>query len=401
MLSAAGIATAAVAIPHQPLGSLRPLPPTRVVGCLGGRSPGFRSQALCAVCASGASLVVLRRPRKVSRCCVVSAEQADARSAPVKIGVILLNIGTPASTDLDDVTDYLSRFLGDERVMDIKNKEEKRAILEKILRSRPSKSAEGYKAIWDPVRGSPLLYHSKDLAANLQRELGGAYEIRLGFQYSEPSVETALSDLMSLKVSKVILVPMFPHFAQATVGAFLANTCQVAAKLKCATYLQVLPPFYKNTGFITAALDQIRGVIGPEGCQVDHTIFSFHGIPESQCTRTDETESICMKVSGCCSMRSDATRNCYRAQCLETARLLTAALELPEERWSLAFQSRRSLRRAIDWTKPFTDELLSDLARAGKKRVAVVSPSYTADCIETLGSLGKEGRVLFAEGGGE
>merc|ERR1712014_74455 len=131
-------------------------------------------------------------------------------------------------------------------------------------------------------------------------------------------METALAQLMSLDVNKIVLVPMFPHFAQATVGAFLANTCRISEKLRCRIYLQVVPPFYKDPGFIDVWCKAISRLADSSTPGVDHIVFSFHGIPESQCWRTDETESICMKVPNCCSSRHEAIRNCYRAQCLET-----------------------------------------------------------------------------------
>jgi ferrochelatase len=129
-------------------------------------------------------------------------------------------------------------------------------------------------------------------------------------------------------------------------------------------------------------------------------VFSFHGIPENQCTRTDETGSICMKLPDCCSQGGDATRNCYRSQCMATAELLGRSADLPDGSWSVSFQSRAALRTAITWTRPFTDELLVELARKGKRRVAVCFPSYTADCIETLGEIGHECRELFLAAGG-
>lgn len=320
--------------------------------------------------------------------------------APGLTGVVLVNIGTPASTSVEDVKEYLIRFLGDKPVMDIEDPEEKQAVLERILESRPAKSAESYSRIWDPDRGSPLLYHTEDLAASLQQALGEAYDVCIGFQYSEPSMETALMRFMSLGAEKIILVPMFPHFAEATVGAFLANTSRTAAKLGCSAYLQVVPPFYKNPGYVEAAQQLIKDSVGPGGRSVDHVVFSFHGIPESQCTRTDETESVCMRIPNCCSRRCEANRNCYRAQCLETARLLARSVELPDDHWSAAFQSRRAVRGSIRWTKPYTDELLAELPKRGCRRVAICAPSYTVDCIETLGELGHDGREIFEAAGG-
>lgn len=327
-----------------------------------------------------------------------SAAPAPASRACVHTGVVLLNIGTPASTDVEDVREYLARFLGDRKVV-IDRPEAKRAALQGILQRAP-KSAELYRKIWDPVRGSPLLYHTQDLTDGLQGTLGAGYKVCIGFQYSEPSVETAFADLLALDVEEIILVPMFPHFAEGTVGAILANTCMVGAQLGIGSRLRIIPPFYKSPTYLEAKAAHIRAHVGGGVASVDFVVFSFHGIPERQCTRTDDTQRVCMKVRGCCFRSCLATRNCYRAQCHETAKLLAHAVGLPEGRWSVAFQSRASLRGAIEWVKPYTDEVLASLPIEGKQRVAVCAPSFTADCIETLLEIGEDGKRSFLEAGG-
>lgn len=324
---------------------------------------------------------------------------ADASRADIHTGVVLLNIGTPASTDVDDVKDYLTRFLWDKKVVDIDRPEAKRAALRGILR-RAAASAELYRKIWHPTRGSPLLYHTEDLAQGLQDELGSGYRVCIGFQYSEPSVATALADLVAMGAEDIILVPMFPHFAEGTVGAILANTCMLGAQLGCGGRLRIIPPFYRRSSFLEVQAAHIRRHLHNSGAGVDLVVFSFHGIPERQCTRTDDTESVCMKVPNCCARKCPATRNCYRAQCHETAALLAQALGLAEGHWCVAFQSRVSLRGAISWVKPYTDEVLASLPAQGKQRVAVCALSFTADCIETLLELGDDGKQLFLAAGG-
>lgn len=318
-----------------------------------------------------------------------------------KIGVLLLNIGTPASTSVEDVRTYLEQFLADERVIDLQPALLKWIVLQAILQTRPAASAANYKKIWDPVRGSPLLFHSQDLAKALQLVLGKEFEVRIGMQYSEPLVGNALKDLAMTGVDNVVLVPMFPHYASGTTGGCLATAYRTAADLYCTPFLSVLPPFYSHPAYVSAMRQSISEVVGQRGQNVDHLLFSFHGLPEEQCSRTDTTGKFCNRSPDCCNQLRQANRNCYRAQCLETARLLAYELGLAEGGWSIGFQSRLTLRGTVQWIRPYTDEAFVDLARRGVKRLAVVAPSFTADCVETLEELGLTGRQQFAEAGGE
>lgn len=318
-----------------------------------------------------------------------------------KIGVLLLNIGTPASTEVGDVRDYLEKFLADDRVIEIKPPLLKWLVLQALLLTRPKSSAANYKKIWDPVRGSPLLFHSLDLAEGLQEEMGKRFEVRIGMQYSSPTVDESLKDLAESGVDNVVLVPMFPHYASGTTGSCLAGAYRTSADLYCTPFLSVLPPFYGHRLYVAAMKKQILETIGERGKNVEHTLFSFHGVPEDQCSRTDITGNFCNKSSDCCRMLNTDNRNCYRAQCFETARLLAYELGLEEGRWSIGFQSRLTLRDTIAWIKPYTDEAFVELAKKGVKKLAVVAPSFTADCVETLEELGITGQEEFQEAGGE
>lgn len=318
-----------------------------------------------------------------------------------RTGVLLLNIGTPASTEVDDVREYLGRFLADDRVIDIKPPAVKAVALQVLLATRPESSAENYKKVWDPVRGSPLLYHSEDLAAGLQKDLGDKYLVRIGMAYSKPFVADALRSLAASGVDDVLLVPMFPHYASSTTGSLLANAYQTAAEVFCTPFLKVLPPFYNSPNYLNAMSEQISGVIGKGGQDVDHLLFSFHGLPERQCSATDTSQSRCLARPNCCSEIVRENRNCYRAQCFETARLLARQLDLKDGAWSIGFQSRLTLRGTIQWIRPYTDEAIEELAERGVKRLAVVAPSFTADCVETIEELGITGREEFEKAGGE
>jgi len=153
--------------------------------------------------------------------------------------------------------------------------------------------------------------------------------------------------------------------------------------------------------YLSAMTESIVDVIGPKGKNVDHVLFSFHGLPEAQCTKTDDTKQVCLRKPDCCARLTRANRNCYRAQCFESARLLARELGLEEGSWSIGFQSRLTLRGTIQWIRPYTDEVIGDLGRKGVRRLALLAPSFTADCVETLEELGIQGREEFAEGGGE
>jgi len=318
-----------------------------------------------------------------------------------RIGVLLLNIGTPASTSVEDVREYLSRFLSDDRVIDIQPSWLKAILLQILLFTRPQNSAKNYKRIWDAKRGSPLLFHSEDLAEALQRELGNDFVVRIGMAYSEPFVGDAIKSLAATGVDDVALVPMFPHFASSTTGSILANAYRTAAQEYCTPFLKIVPPFYDNPKYVSAMRQLISEFVGPRGQDVDHLLFSFHGLPEAQCSRTDSTGSVCLQRPNCCARMTRANRNCYRAQCFETARLLAKALDLEEGSWSIGFQSRLTLRGTIQWIRPYTDEAIVRLAKDGARRLAVVAPSFTADCVETLEELGLTGREEFEEAGGE
>eukprot|EP00931_Biecheleriopsis_adriatica_P008215 TRINITY_DN109431_c0_g1_i1.p1 TRINITY_DN109431_c0_g1~~TRINITY_DN109431_c0_g1_i1.p1 ORF type:complete len:493 (-),score=116.84 TRINITY_DN109431_c0_g1_i1:47-1525(-) len=328
---------------------------------------------------------------------VVKVPSYDKR----RTGVLLLNIGTPASTDVEDVREYLDKFLADDRVIEIKPPLLKWLVLQVLLVTRPKSSAANYKKVWDPVRGSPLLFHSVDLAEGLQKELGDRFMVRIGMQYSSPTVDESLKELADSGVDNVVLVPMFPHYASGTTGSCLAGAYRTAAELYCTPFISVLPPFYGHRLYIASMKESILQSIGPKGQDVDHVLFSFHGVPEEQCSRTDSTGSFCNKSPNCCAQLQKANRNCYRAQCFETARLLAHELALDPDRWSVGFQSRLTLRGTVQWIKPYTDEAFVSLAQQGVKKLAVVAPSFTADCVETLEELGITGQEEFEEAGGE
>lgn len=329
-------------------------------------------------------------------------ELAPERSPPFRgrTGILLVNIGSPASLAVSDVREYLRQFLGDPRVVDL-NPIVKWFVLNLfILPSRPKESAEAYASIWNSDRGSPLIFHSLDLATKLGSKLGEKYDVSIGMQYCEPSVQTAMQGMRARGVDKVIVVPMYPQYASSATGAANEIAYKAAAQIYSTPYLHTVPAFFDHPAYINAFASIIRNVIGQRCERFDHLLMSFHGVPQTHCERTDETGLLCNKQEGCCSTIVQANRNCYRAQSFATARRLADALEIPDGKYSIAFQSRLAAAGPV-WIKPYTDEELVEYAKAGVKRIAVVVPSFTADCLETLEEIGIRGKEDFIEAGGE
>lgn len=317
-----------------------------------------------------------------------------------RVGILLVNIGTPASTDIPDVREYLRQFLGDPRVVDL-NPWLKWFVLNLfILPSRPKESAEAYSSIWDSERGSPLLFHSQDLAEKLQKRVGDGFDVAVGMQYCEPNVYTVMENFRARGVDRVIVVPMYPQYASSSTGAAIEIVYKAAAKVYSTPYLHTVPAFFDHPAYIKAYSDIIRRTVGDGCANFDHLLMSFHGVPEKHCTQTDETSMYCLKQENCCASIVQANRNCYRAQSFATARAIAANLNIPEGKYSIAFQSRLSAA-GPEWIKPYTDEEFVALAKAGVKKLACVVPSFTADCLETLEEIGIRGEEEFKEAGGE
>lgn len=331
-----------------------------------------------------------------------NSELAPERSPPFRgrTGVLLMNIGTPASLETADVREYLRQFLGDPRVVDL-NPIIKWFVLNLfILRTRPKESAEAYSNIWDPERGSPLLFHSEDFAKKLGTLLGDKFDVNVGMQYCEPNAYDVMRAMRARGVDRVVVVPMYPQYTSSSTGAAAEIVYKAAAQVYNTPYLHVVPAFFDHPGYISAYSEIIKRTVGPACERFDHLLMSFHGVPETHCTRTDDTGLLCQRQENCCATIVQANRNCYRAQSFATARRIAEAVGIPEGKYSIAFQSRLSAAGPV-WIKPYTDEKLVKLAKSGVKRLAVVVPSFTADCLETLEEIGIRGKEDFEAAGGE
>jgi ferrochelatase len=309
-------------------------------------------------------------------------------------GLLLLNLGTPDEPSAGAVRRYLAEFLSDERVIDINPVGRWLLLHAVILRTRPAKSAHAYKQIWTE-RGSPLLFHSQDLAAAVQAKLGADWKVALGMRYGNPSIASALAELTAARVERVVVLPLFPQYASSSTGSALERVYAIAAAANNVPPLEVVPPFFGDAGFLAAFTAVGRETL--DDFRPDRVLFSFHGLPERHMRQGDPTGAHCLASDTCCDTLTDVNRDCYRAQSYATARSLAASLALTIP-WSVSFQSRLG---RTPWIKPYTDIVLDELARAGSKRLAVFCPAFVADCLETLEEIGLRARAQFTAAGGE
>jgi ferrochelatase len=312
-----------------------------------------------------------------------------------RTGVLLLNVGTPDAPRARDVRRYLRAFLGDPRVLDLSAAGRFLLLNAVILPFRPRRSAEAYRKVWGP-EGSPLLVHGQAFAQALSTTLGPEHEVLLAMRYGRPGIAEALRRAREADCDRLVLFPLFPQYAAATRGTAVAEVFAQLAAGWDVPPIAVVPPFFDDRGTIEAMAAVGRPVL--EALRPNHVLFSFHGLPERQIVRSDSTGSHCLRAAECCDRAVPANRLCYRAQAVGTARALAATLALPEGSWSLAFQSRLG---RTPWIRPYTDLRVRELAQAGVKRLAVFSPAFVADCLETLEEIGIRAREDFLSAGGE
>ncbi len=311
----------------------------------------------------------------------------------MKKGVLLVNLGSPDSTTTKDVKKYLGEFLMDERVIDIPYLV--RALLVKgiILNTRPRKSAKAYRKIWWP-EGSPLIVLSKRLHKKVQEKV--ELPVALAMRYGNPSLEFGLQQLVNQGVTNVLVVPLYPQFAMATTETILVLAQQLVEQKFPTLQLESLPAFYNKKDYIqnlAASIQEYKNSFQP-----DYILFSYHGVPERHIKKSDVTKSHCKIDGQCCITSSAAHEFCYRHQCYETTRQVAEALGLEEGTYSTSFQSRLG---RDPWLQPYTDATIDGLAQKGIKKLAVATPAFVSDCLETLEEIGMEAAHSFKENGGE
>lgn len=312
----------------------------------------------------------------------------------MKRAIVLMNLGSPDSTEVKDVKKYLDEFLMDERVID--KPWLLRALLVKgiIVPFRAPKSAQAYKKIWTR-KGSPLIFITKKLGDALRQEL--EVPVTIAMRYGNPSPKAAFDELLAdhPDLEEVIAVPMYPHYAMSSYETAVVYAEEQHRKGKYPFRLTAIRPYYEDESYIEALCASIRPYLERD---YDRILFSYHGVPERHIYKGDITGEHCLKLDNCCDVSSEAHRYCYRHQCWTTTKLVTDRLNIPRSKWEFSFQSRLG---RDPWLKPYTAVRLEELPGEKVTKILVVCPAFVSDCLETLEEIAEEGKEIFLHHGGE
>ena len=307
-----------------------------------------------------------------------SASPATPRDAAERIGILLVNSGTPESPDARGVRAFLRRFLADPRVVELPRLLWLPVLYGVILPLRPRRVAPKYRQIWS-ASGSPL----RDLSERLRAELAAALaqrmlaplSVEVGMLYSTPDVHAALGRLRDSGAQRILVLPLFPQYCGATTGAVYDQVAAELRRWRALPELRLIADYHDHPGYIEALRASVAAHWQAHG-RTSHLLVSFHGIPERYVAQGDP----------------------YFARCQMTARLLADELLLREGEWSVSFQSRFG---PADWLKPYTAAVLAGMPARGVREVTLVCPGFAVDCLETLEEIAVENRALFLRAGGQ
>jgi len=298
--------------------------------------------------------------------------------APEKLGVLVTNLGTPDAPETGALRRYLKQFLWDPRVVEVPRPLWWLILNGVILRIRPRRSAEAYRAVWTE-EGSPLLSISRAQVAGIKERLSARLsapvEVVLGMRYGNPSIPAALKHLHDLNVRRLLVLPLYPQYSASTTASTFDALAATLMGWRWIPELRFIARYHDESGYIGALADSVREHWAENG-RGEHLVISFHGVPRRYLDKGDP----------------------YHCQCVKTGRLLAERLQLEEGSWSVTFQSRFGRE---EWLKPYTDASIRALGQRGLKRIDVICPGFSADCLETIEEIGVENAGYFREAGGE
>lgn len=290
-------------------------------------------------------------------------------------GILLVQLGTPDSPTAPALKRYLRDFLGDPRVIDVPRWKWWPILNLIILNTRPAKSAAKYARIWDPVTGSPLLHYTRRQAELLQQAMPKV-PVRFGMQIGNPPLADTVKQMIAEGIDRIVVLPMYPQYSDTTTASATDSLFKVLLKVRNVPSLRIVPAYYEHPAYLAAMTAVVKDELGRLEWEPDHFVYSFHGLPQRYAKRGDP----------------------YPTQVVRTTRGLQERLQFPREKWTQTYQS---LFGREEWLRPYTDDVLEKLAKAGKKRVFVLTPGFTADCLETIDEIGHESKELFEKAGGE
>ena len=313
-----------------------------------------------------------------------------------RTGILLTQLGTPKAPTVSAVRPYLTQFLNDPRVIDIP------VLLRLILVNliivpfRAPKSTKIYKELWKEGNGeSPLLTHTRDLTEQLNEQLNDEdIYVHMAMRYQEPSMDGVLEEMRLLNYDRIVVVPMFPHYASSSSGSAMQRAMEIISKWWENPELKIVSQFYQEDFYIDALVEQAKQFNLED---YDHVVMSYHGLPDRHVDKVYEGKENLCKDHNCETVLDSDNKYCYKATAYETSRLIAAKMGLDESDYTVAFQSRLDKK----WLTPFSDEVIEDFAKAGKKNLLVFSPAFVADCLETLIEIGDEYQEIFEEHGGD
>lgn len=291
------------------------------------------------------------------------------------LGFLLVQLGTPDAPTAQALRPYLRQFLSDPRVIETPRWLWKIILNLFILPRRPAASAAKYARIWDPVTGSPLMHWTKRQTALLAERFPHV-PVRFGMQVGNPPLANVVDEMIRSGVDRLVVLPMYPQYSATTTASATDVLFQALLKQRRVPALRIIPPYYRHDAYLDAMVATIRDDLAKLPWKPDHCLFSFHGIPISYAQRGDP----------------------YATHVKRTTFALVDRLGWRRDEWTQSFQSLFGRER---WLKPYTEETLAALAKAGKKRVFVALPGFTADCLETIDEIGHEALEAFRHAGGE
>tara|TARA_R110002111_G_C6005631_1_gene373813 strand:+ start:3581 stop:4615 length:1035 start_codon:yes stop_codon:yes gene_type:complete len=308
-------------------------------------------------------------------------------------GILLVNLGSPDSPNPKDVKKYLGEFLMDKRVIDVPLWARNILVKGIILNTRPKASAAAYQKIWWE-EGSPLIVLSEHLQEKIQKKID--FPVALAMRYGSMTIKKGLQELVDKGVDDVFLIPLYPQFAMATTETILVLAEEIRKTNFPNLKISDLKAFYNKPDYIEVLSKSIAKHLKDK--DYEHLLFSFHGVPERHIRKSDITKSHCKIDGSCCSTASPAHEFCYRHQCKEVTRLVGEYLNLEKGTYSTSFQSRLGFD---PWLRPYTDRTIERFGKDGLKKMAIVTPAFVSDCLETLEEIAMEGEEIFHEVGGK
>lgn len=264
-----------------------------------------------------------------------------------------------------------------------------------IVPKRSHDSSKLYQKVWTE-EGSPLLVHLQNLEKKLKVKLSDRYEVVGAMRYGKPAIQKAIELLKGKGITDILVLPLYPQYSLAATESSIQKVREETAHWFPEAQLRFIRDFYDQEDYLNASAEVIQKYL--KNISWDLILFSFHGLPERQVKKTDPSQTHCLKVKNCCKKIVEANKNCYRAQSYATARALAKKLGIGEQQYRVGFQSRL---KGAPWIQPFSDEFYRELPKQGVKKLVVISPSFVADCLETLEEVQMRGKEEFVQHGGE